>query len=263
MFHAIKGGCGTKHPSSYKMSRPEGLPNYVILIIKTQGEFLIEDQSFSVTPGHAIILAPNTPYFYGNPEGDYIDDWVHFNVENPSYFQEKQLITNTPFPIRNTDLFSSLIKQILWENSYSPSPFCEQNIDALFTLLNNHLATALSNLDDSKHLSYYHDQLQLLRLDLQNSPSDNHSIEECAGKLGISPSYFQHLYTSFFGISYRKDLIRIRIDQAKFLMGTTDLTMDQIAEICGYHNEVHFYRQFKKIVGITPAKYRKEGHQSF
>ena len=50
----------------------------------------------------------------------------------------------------------------------------------------------------------------------------------------------------------------MRIEHAKYILTTTDLTLEQIAEICGYSNEVHFYRQFKQITGLTPSKYRKK-----
>lgn len=263
MFRALKGGCNTKQFSSFKMSRPQGLQNYVLLIVKSQGDFVIDGQPYALTPGQAIIFSPYTPYFYQNPQGDYIDDWIHFDLDNPMLLKEKNLKTNIPFSVKQTDLFTILIKQILWENSYSSPPFQTENIDALFTLLINHLAASQCNSSDKKYLNYYYEQLQLIRLELQSSPSDNPSIEECADKLGISPSYFQHLYTSYFGNSYKKDLIDSRLSQAKYLMKTTDFTLEQIAEICGYHNEVHFYRQFKKNIGITPAKYRKEDSQSF
>lgn len=49
----------------------------------------------------------------------------------------------------------------------------------------------------------------------------------------------------------------MRISYAEILLQTTTFSMESIAEACGYSNPVHFFRQFKKIKGITPAKYRK------
>ncbi|HJC22526.1 MAG TPA: AraC family transcriptional regulator [Candidatus Eisenbergiella merdavium] len=73
----------------------------------------------------------------------------------------------------------------------------------------------------------------------------------------MSVSHFQHLYSRFFGISFQNDLIRMRIDHAQTLLTTTFLSTEQIAEACGYSNSTHFFRQFKKITGVSPAKYRK------
>ena len=258
MYSVLNGGFTTRHPKTYRMSRPNGLTNYVLLIIRTSGEFDIDGTQYSVTPGQALILAPNTPYAYGNAEGEYIDDWLHFMPEDASAFEMAYPMINRPFPIGNTELFTFMIKQVLWENSYTDVSFAAENIDSLLTVMFNHLLAAF-NEPDTLLAKPFSKELKQIRLDLQNTPSDRHSIEEYSAKLGISKSYFQHLYTDLFGISFQQDVIKQRIERAKFIISTTDLPLEQVAEICGYSSEVHFYRQFKQMTSITPAKFRKIG----
>ena len=83
------------------MSRPEGLPNYVLLLIRSCGEFEIDGKSYTVLPGHAVLFAPGTPYSYGNPEGEYQDDWLHFEGPEDSRVRELRRIANRPFPVRD------------------------------------------------------------------------------------------------------------------------------------------------------------------
>jgi AraC family transcriptional regulator of arabinose operon len=258
MVKAIKGGCEARHPSTFRMSRTKGLPNYVILIVRTYGEFHIGNEFFSVTPPQVIIIAPDTVYDYGNPHGDYMDDWLHFEIEHSPFLQQLQSMCNKPFPIGNHNLFSFYIQQILWELSYGQSPFTQVNMDALFTLLFNHLIIAYDAKDSYSAGSTFRSQLQLLRLEMENSVYEKHSIREYAQKLNVSESYFQYLYKSLFGISFQQDLIQMRVEYAKYIMITSNLTLAQVAEMCGYTNEIHFYRQFKKLVGTTPAKFRKD-----
>lgn len=261
MINILKGGCGTRHSSSYRMSRPEGLANYVLLIIHTQSEFMIDGKYFSVTPGHAVIITPHTPYAYSNPYGDYIDDWLHFEPSDDchaaSFLKKKIPAENTPFYFGSTDTFTFLIRQLLYECSYTDPEYASENINALFNVLLNHLSAAFNSRNDSCTASPFRRELQLLRLELQNCCSRKYTIEECASRLHISPSYFQHLYSKLFGISFRQDVIKMRIEQAKYVMSTTDLSLREISELCGYSSEVHFYRQFKQEVKITPAKYRR------
>lgn len=257
MYKILKGGCGARHPLSYRMSRPEGLPHYVLLIIRTGGKFVVNGLQYTVQPGCALLLAPNTGYSYYNPTGEYIDDWLHFLPTDEEYFLQKYPISNQPFLIGNTETYTFYIKQLLWEVTYTAEPFSSQNQDALFTILLNHLLLAYEKRELRHFHSPYEQKLQELRLDLQNNPSTPHSMDDYAGRLGISKSYFQHLYTELFNISFQQDIIQFRMEHARYLLTTTDLTLSQIAEICGYNNEVHFYRQFKQLTSITPAQYRK------
>lgn len=45
------------------------------------------------------------------------------------------------------------------------------------------------------------------------------------------------------------------------LLDHTDLTIEQLTELCGYRSEVHFYRQFKAVTGCTPAQYRRQAER--
>lgn len=62
----------------------------------------------------------------------------------------------------------------------------------------------------------------------------------------MSTSHFQHLYSQFFGVSFQNDLIQMRISHAEKLLQTTLLSMEQIAEACGYSNSTHFSVSLKK-----------------
>ena len=49
-----------------------------------------------------------------------------------------------------------------------------------------------------------------------------------------------------------------RIEYAKYLLSSTDFTVYSISDMCGYANDVHFMRLFKKVTGTTPSKYRQD-----
>ena len=257
MYQIIRGGCGSKHTVNFQMSRPEGLPSYVLLNVRSQGEFHIAGNIYQIQPGTALIISPGTPYSYANPNGDYADDWLHFTVNDPEAFSRLFPATNTPISTSSGEVYTTLIRQLLWESSYTPAPYAERNIDALFEVILNHLLAALTHADTLLPVTPYADRLRAIRLDIQNDLANTADISACARDLGISESYFQHIYTQLFGVSYQQDVIHFRIEHAKNTLLTTGLPMEQIAEICGYNSPVHFYRQFKKIAGVTPAKFRK------
>ena len=233
MIKAITGGYINIHPSTFRMSRPKGLPHFILLVVRSHGSFDIGSEHFSVEPPQIIILAPHTPNYYGNPDGDYIDDWLHFDTDEPK-----------------------LIERLL-ELYFGQPDFMDENMRALFTFLLNSLSTAHATFQSHANITPLENQLKQLHLEISNSLEQKHSIARCAKQLNISESYFQLIYKKLFGVSFQQDLILMRVTRARFNLSTSNLSLSQIAELCGYNNEVHFYRQFKKLTGVTPAYYRK------
>ena len=258
MYQIITGGCNTRHPSSFFMSHPDGLNNYLLLIVKTPAVFQIAGQDYTLSPNQAIILAPHTPCSYSNPYGEYMDDWLHIAAEEDIFPLRGILATNTFFRVDDAELFSVYIRQLLWENAYTTSQYRTENIDCLVNVLLNHLLIAYQQKDLAAYYNPYFPKLQEIRISMKSTLMDPLSIDDVSKRLGISKSHFQHLYTELFGISFQKDYIQMRIDYAKDLIETTDLPMEQIAELCGYSTEVHFYRQFKAYTDLTPAVYRRK-----
>lgn len=257
MFTVLRGGCAARHPYPFYLSREHGVPNYVLLLVRTAGEFEIGGIRQTAAPDSAVLIAPGTPYQYHNPAGAYMDDWLHFECV-PQPLQTPLPPMNTLFPLHDIETCSALVRQLLWENAYTAPQYRAANIDALFLVLLNHLSANYETPGGTQNITPYSAKLRAVRLELQSSPEAGHSITEYAKMLKISESYFQHLYQSLFGISFQKDLIASRIKHAKELLCDTELTIDQIALSCGYRSEVHFYRQFKKAAGCTPSKYRSK-----
>lgn len=256
MYTVSGGGYNTLHSSSFMMFRPFGLADYLLLITKSRTKYTLGNNHFTAEPDHAVLIDRNTPYRYYNPDGNYSDDWLHFDCAHDGTFKKNCIICNEPIPIGNPSRFTIYIQQILWENNYAEKTYRSDNVDMTVRVLLNNLAAASKDRDTPRQYSPYYSRLQELRLSLQANPAKKYSVENLAKSLGVSPSYFQYLYSTFLGISFQADLISMRIGHAKTLIHSTNLTFDQIAEICGYSSEVHFYRQFRQKTGMTPKTYR-------
>ena len=82
------------------------------------------------------------------------------------------------------------------------------------------------------------------------------TVAEAAERCSFSPSRFGVLYKAFFNVSFNQDLQEARIFHAKYLLKSTNEPISAIAFACGYQNEYHFIRQFKKHTLTTPNKWR-------
>ena len=100
--------------------------------------------------------------------------------------------------------------------------------------------------------------LERLRADIYSSPSGSRNIADMAKTLSVSPSHFQYLYTSRFGVSCYEDILCARMKNAEYYLLSTDMTVKNIAAVCGYENDVHFMRQFKRRYNMTPSQFRQK-----
>lgn len=89
----------------------------------------------------------------------------------------------------------------------------------------------------------------------ENSASPLSSVE-LAGMLCMNRNRFSREFRRFFGTGPREHLCRLRINHAKVLLMTTDLSTKAIAAESGYPDEFFFYRIFRKYVGLSPTAYR-------
>lgn len=83
------------------------------------------------------------------------------------------------------------------------------------------------------------------------------SLEDVAGHVGMSGSYFSSLFKQETGDNFIEYLTRLRIDKAKSLMMDAELRLYEISQLVGYQDVKYFSRLFKRHVGATPAEYRQ------
>jgi len=105
-------------------------------------------------------------------------------------------------------------------------------------------------------------QLVQLREEMQQCPEADWSVQELCGRTHVSRSYLQRMYKKYFGKSVVEELIFFRLRKAKELISGTELTMSQIAELCGYASYAHFAKQFKVNEEMTLSEYLQRSRKS-
>lgn len=71
------------------------------------------------------------------------------------------------------------------------------------------------------------------------------------------PTYFSLLFKQLVGYTFSEKLLMIKLEQAKWLLVTTDLPIQHIIELIGFKEKSYFHKCFKKQYGMTPGQYRK------
>ena len=92
----------------------------------------------------------------------------------------------------------------------------------------------------------------------KNYQNPNLTNGDLAKQCKISEIYFRRTFTSYYNMTPRQFLLDIRINKAKQLLSEGALKINSIAEKCGFSNQYHFCRIFKKKTGLTPTEYMKQ-----
>ena len=91
----------------------------------------------------------------------------------------------------------------------------------------------------------------------ENYTNESISISEISKMCNITPEYFRSLFKKTFGSSPVKYINELKISRAKELLGSGLYSVFEAATLSGYSDPSHFSREFKKAVGISPARFKE------
>lgn len=251
-------GYNHRHDADFNINRPNGSGDYLMLLLKTPALFCLNKEEFITQPDSFILFQKGTPQYYRASEESFANDWFHFNAEETdlAFLQSLNIPFDRVVPIGNLSALSLIVQNLCYEY-YSANFHKEETVSLYLKIFFLKLSEKMQASADSTVSSYF-DKLSILRSKIYNMPYQNWTVDGLAHEMSVSRSYFQHLYKQYFGINVMSDVIASRIEHSKYLLINTDFPIRRIAEQCGYRTELHFMRQFKNAVGMTPSQYRRQ-----
>jgi AraC family transcriptional regulator len=84
-------------------------------------------------------------------------------------------------------------------------------------------------------------------------------LEDLAGQAGLSPRQFARCFQQATGCTAHQYLLRVRLNRARELLAQPGETMPlaEIAKACGFFDQAHLGRHFRRAFGTTPAAFQK------
>jgi len=82
-------------------------------------------------------------------------------------------------------------------------------------------------------------------------------VREAARICGMSESHFMSLFKRVTGLSFVTYFNHFRIERAQALLARTEESMASISQQVGFCDQSYFGTVFRRIVGMTPASYRR------
>lgn len=246
-----------EHPADFQIIRPEGVHGMQIILVRSKARICMGGESYQVAPNTVFIVDSCYPHsLFGNGEV-YADDWIRFDLETDdmAFLKELGIARNVPIPLQS-DTVSQLIKicvEIFDAGKAERDVTLRYLLSAIFMQIK-----ADYNPTAARYKTHYDPEFEQIRQQIYENPRAEWNIAQIAEQMNMSVSHFQRLYKLRFGVPCSKDILTSRMEYAKQLLTTTDLSAVEVAAQCGYHDYAHFSRVFAKYACVSPAKFRKD-----
>lgn len=171
-----------------------------------------------------------------------IQQYLHFK---PSHDEESCL------KLENT--LMSLIDELKKYDDASPF-ICQGLLLRIFKILGTKYDFSLSKQTRKKmNMILFEEITQFITENLADI-----SIQMLVSEFHFQKDYFNRLLKTQTGMTYTEYIQLLRLRHAEKLLLTTDYTIEQVAEMIGYHNKGYFYRLFTEKYSLTPAQFKKK-----
>ena len=151
-------------------------------------------------------------------------------------------------PDDNSNLKCLLEK--LHEEYKSPAP-CKPLI--------GHYVKALAMLVARKSLAKgpQNDMVGRVQQYMQHNIAEDITVQKLADRVYVSKSYLSRVFRRQTGMSLNDYLQKMRVEAAKSILVSSNLCIEQVSTMVGYHSPKYFYRVFLAGTGMSPREFRK------
>lgn len=222
-----------------------------VMFLSDGGKTTIDNTVYQIHAGDLRILKPdetvNTTKF-----GDILV--FHFRIKGD---RKNKLIENTPslFHVESIDLkiyidlFNRMLSKYI-DNSEIGNLLLKSRFYDLLTFVLN--ITKEGKKDSN---SAY---IEKAKDFINKNYNSTLNLEKIAASVNLHPNYFHKIFKKSLGITPREYLTKIRLNNARNLLLSSLLSVEEISLKCGFDSTSYFIKLFKKEYSITPALYREK-----
>ncbi len=85
------------------------------------------------------------------------------------------------------------------------------------------------------------------------------TVNELLETVPMSPWTFSKRFAEVYGRTPGEEIRRVRLERSQHFLRTSQLSVERIAQLCGYDQQAKFSNFFKRETGLTPSEYRRGG----
>ena len=229
----------------------------LFFILGGKGQFLIEDQLHPVDVNNLVIINPNVTHTEVSLNAQPLE-YIVLGIEGIELVTSD--VSNGQYSI--LDQYESMeisgcLRNILREMEQKNTGYedvCQAYMEILIIRLMR--STALTVPAEPQALSTNR-QCAAVRRYIDLHFKEALTLEQLAEEGHMNKYYLSHAFKREYGISPINYMIGKRIDESKYLLAETDLSMSQIAQLLGFSSLSYFSQVFRRTQGISPKEYRQ------
>jgi AraC family transcriptional regulator of arabinose operon len=250
--------CGYSfHNKPFRLSYTHGIKHYLFRL-QTEGKCkaFTEGRMQWIEPGDLLLYKPGDPYALEVEEGHHIASGDYFIISKGDWIREwwhrhpRKPKVNILLDERLLSVWRTLILE--------KRRFQEENQEMTSYLLK---ALCLC-LDRAVRMKGVHKGKTFVTIRMKNYIDEHLTspirIDDVAAHVELSVSRAVHLFKEFFGVPIIEYTHQARLSLAEERIRYTQMSLEKVAETCGFGSYSYFFRVFRKKHGITPAQYRQQ-----
>ena len=226
-------------------------------IVGGKGQFLIQDQLYPVNVNNLVIINPNVTHTEVSLNAQPLE-YIVLGIEGIELAANNN--SNGQFNILDhieSVEISGCLRNILREMEQKNPGYedvCQAYMEILIIRLMR--STALAVPSESQTVSTNR-QCAAVRRYIDLHFKEPLTLEQLAEVGHMNKFYLSHAFKKEYGLSPINYMITRRIDESKYLLAETDLSMSQIAQLLGFSSLSYFSQVFHRTQDISPKEYRQ------
>jgi len=226
-------------------------------IIGGKGQFMIEDRFYPVDANNLVIINPNVIHTEDSLNAMPLE-YIVLGIEGIALATGEN--SNGQFCILDhfeSVEISSCLRNILREMEQKNTGYediCQAYMEILIIRLmrNTSLAIPTEPLAISGNR-----QCAAVRRYIDLHFKEPLTLEQLAEEVHMNKYYLSHAFKREFGASPINYMINRRIEESKYLLTETDLSLSQISQLLGFSSPSYFSQVFRRTQSISPMEYRQ------
>jgi AraC-like DNA-binding protein len=222
----------------------------ITYVAEGRAQYSIDEEEYNLTAGDLICLPPRT-----RREGVTVPDHlmqcfsVNFRLTNL-----KGENVRLPFPIQSHIGLAKDVIHLFHDLSFvwlDKQPGYALKTRGIFLLILHRLFELASSIPSGSGETDA--RIQKITRYIAKHYAERILVKNMAALVGLHTGYFGALFHQETGVTMNQYIIRTRVRNAENMLRSGEYKVKEVAEACGYCDDLHFFKQFKAVMGMPPS----------